>query len=110
MFFPEGTLTRAPGLLPFHMGAFMVAASADLPVVPVVIRGTRFILRSDSWFPRRGRISVTVGEAVYPERSRDDGAGQDNWSVALRLRAAARTTMLRHCGEPDLSDRTSERP
>ena len=110
MFFPEGTFTRVPGLLPFHMGAFVVAATADLPVVPVVIRGTRFMLRSDSWFPRRGRVSVTVGEAVYPEGSRDDGAGQDNWSVALRLRTAARTMMLRYCGEPDLSDRISERP
>ena len=39
--FPEGRLARAPGLRPFHMGAFVVAAEAGVPVVPVAIRGTR---------------------------------------------------------------------
>ena len=37
--FPEGRLARAPGLRPFHMGAFVVAAEAGVPVVPVAIRG-----------------------------------------------------------------------
>jgi len=28
-------------LLPFHLGAFVAAAGAGLPVVPLVLRGTR---------------------------------------------------------------------
>jgi acyl carrier protein len=46
LFFPEGTFTRMPGLLPFHMGAFVAAAEAGTPVVPVTIRGSRSILRA----------------------------------------------------------------
>ena len=53
MFFAEGTFTRVPGLMPFHLGAFTVAAEAGVPVIPVAIRGTRSILRADNWLPRR---------------------------------------------------------
>jgi 1-acyl-sn-glycerol-3-phosphate acyltransferase len=31
--FPEGTLTRMPGLLGFHVGSFLVAVEAGIPVV-----------------------------------------------------------------------------
>ncbi|ETZ99771.1 acyltransferase family protein [Mycobacterium kansasii 824] len=37
--FPEGRLARAPGLRPFHIGAFVVAAEAGVPALPVAIRG-----------------------------------------------------------------------
>ncbi|MBI3344990.1 MAG: AMP-binding protein [Gammaproteobacteria bacterium] len=97
-FFPEGAFYRMPGLLPFHMGAFVAAAQAGAPVVPVSIRGTRSILRADHWFPRRGSISVTIGVPIEPRGS--------DWSAAIQLRDAARAEILRHCGEPDpaLSD------
>ncbi len=92
--FPEGTFGRAPGLRPFRMGSFVVAAQTGTPVVPVVIRGTRSILRDGSWFPRRGTVSVTIGEPLVP-------SGTD-WSAALGLRDAVRAEILRWCGEPDL--------
>jgi len=95
VFFPEGTFTRTPGLLPFHMGAFVVAAEAGMPLVPITIRGTRSILRDGQWFPRRGTISVTIGAPLQP-------AGAD-WPAAIRLRDAARAEILKHCGEPDLA-------
>ncbi|MFO1372588.1 MAG: AMP-binding protein [Candidatus Competibacteraceae bacterium] len=93
-FFPEGTFTRMPGLLTFRMGAFMAAAQAGVPVVPVTIRGTRSILRAGSWFPRRGQLEVIVAAPIQP-----DG---DDWAATVRLRDAVRAMILRHCGEPDL--------
>ena len=42
--FPEGTFTRQAGLRPFLMGAFVIAAEAGIPVVPVTISGAREIL------------------------------------------------------------------
>jgi len=39
--FPEGTFQMDPRLLPFYSGAFMIAAKTGLPVVPVIMRGTR---------------------------------------------------------------------
>jgi len=96
VFFPEGTFTRMPGLLPFRMGAFVAAAEAGVPVVPVTIRGTRSLLRADSWFPHRGTVSVIVGAPIL-------AAGTD-WSAALQLRDAVRASLLTHLGEPDLTN------
>lgn len=95
-FFPEGTFQRMPGLLPFRMGAFLTAAQGGIPVVPVTIRGTRSKLRSGSWFPRRGPVSVVIGRPVPPD-------GND-WPAAIRLREEVRHEILRHLGEPDLAD------
>jgi len=99
LFFAEGTIRREPGLLPFHMGAFVAAAEARIPVVPLTIRGTRSILRPDGWFPRKGTISVLIGQPIDPA----DFEEASDWALALRLRDAARAEILRHCGEPDLS-------
>ena len=100
MYFPEGTLMRAPGLLPFRLGAFDAAVAAQVPVVPVAIRGTRSILRDQSWFPRRGAIAVTVEPQIDPAAVAAE-AGGDAWKAALKLRDLARERILRHCGEPD---------
>jgi len=102
LFFPEGTFTRAPGIRSFHLGAFVTAARAGLPVVPVAIRGTRSMLRSGSWFPRRGQIAVTIGAPVQPEVSPE--ADQSAiWQAALVLRSQAREHVVHYSGEPDLS-------
>ena len=94
VFFPEGTLTRAPGLRPFRMGAFVAAAQAGVPVVPVGIRGTRTVLRSDQWLPRRAPLRVLIGEPIAP-------SGND-LAAAAALRASAWERVLSLCGEPDL--------
>jgi len=93
--FAEGTFGRAPGLRPFRMGAFVVAARTGAPVVPVALRGTRSILRDVEWYPRRGAVGVTVFEPIPPP-------GND-WAAAIRLRDEARAQILRACGEPDLT-------
>ena len=105
-FFPEGTFMRMPGLLPFRMGAFETAARTGLPIVPIAIRGTRSILRGDSWFPRHGAISVTFGSPIIIAK-KTSSEDQDAWSKALQLRNDTREWLLLHCGEPDLGH---ERP
>ena len=100
-FFPEGTFTRRPGLMPFHLGAFTAAIAADVPVIPVALRGTRSMLRGDSWFPRRGIISVTIGKPCLPDAILQEQGG-DAWKAAIKLRDLARLHILRHTGEPDL--------
>ncbi|MFY9876113.1 MAG: AMP-binding protein, partial [Rhodomicrobium sp.] len=51
--FPEGAFTRRAGLSEFYLGAFKVAAEAGVPLLPGILRGTRSMLRSGQWFPRR---------------------------------------------------------
>jgi 1-acyl-sn-glycerol-3-phosphate acyltransferase len=104
--FAEGTFSRMPGLLPFHMGAFVAAVEGSVPVIPIAIRGTRSILRADSWFPRRGFITITIGQPIEAPPIRAEGEA-DAWARALRLRDAARKHILQYCGEPDLQHEKS---
>ena len=92
--FPEGTLGRRAGLLPFRGGAFVAAARAGVPVVPVALRGARSVLRDGTWFARRGAIRVTLLPEIAPRGS--------DWAAAVALRDEVRAAVLRHCGEPDL--------
>jgi 1-acyl-sn-glycerol-3-phosphate acyltransferase len=99
-FYPEGTFTRVSGILPFHLGAFVAAAQAGVPVVPVAIRGSRGMLRSGQWLPRRSTLVVTVGTPILPPREVPDA-----YAAAVRLSEAARAQILQHCGEPDAASR-----
>jgi 1-acyl-sn-glycerol-3-phosphate acyltransferase len=90
-----------PGLMPFHLGAFAAALEAGAPVVPIALRGTRSMLRGDSWFPRSGAIGVTIGQPIDAAGVRAEAG--DFWKAALRLRDEARAHILRYCGEPDLA-------
>ena len=104
MIFPEGTITRLPGLRPFHLGAFVAAQKAGVPITPIAIRGTRSILSDGSWFPRPGAIHVTIGPAVRQGEAGDPQTSA--WETAVALRDRARDFILRNCGEPDLSGAT----
>jgi 1-acyl-sn-glycerol-3-phosphate acyltransferase len=95
-FFPEGTFNREPGLLAFRAGAFVVAARAGIPVVPIAIRGTRHALRPGTLLPLPGRIEVELlPQIAAPDASED-------MPVDV-VRRAARSAILARLGEPDLA-------
>lgn len=94
VFFPEGTFGREPGLRPFRMGAFTIAAQTGAAVVPVALRGTRSVLRSEQWLPRPRPVRATILPALYPKGT--------EWLDRLSLRETARAAILQHCGEPAL--------
>jgi len=104
LFFPEGTFVAATGLRPFRLGAFMAAAMAGAPIVPVALRGTRRVMRGDWGLPRPGPVSLWVGEPIAPE-------GTDMASL-VRTRARVADAIAAHCGEPrlDLVAAGPERP
>jgi 1-acyl-sn-glycerol-3-phosphate acyltransferase len=94
LFFPEGTFVAATGLRPFRLGAFMAAARAGAPVVPLALRGTRHVLRDNLGLPRPGPIALWVGEPLRP-------AGTE-MTALVALRAEAMDRIAAHCGEPRL--------
>ena len=98
LFYPEGTCQRMPGLLPFRMGAFLTAVESGLPIVPVAIRGTRTLLRPESWFIHPVSIHAVFGKPIPVKQ------GGDKWQKAIQLRDVARQHILRHCREADLSN------
>ena len=107
--FPEGTFKRMPGVLPFHLGAFVSAVEGGVPVVPLAVHGTRSLLRAGSWWPRRGRVTLTLGRPIAPSATPGVEAGNEagneaaRWRAVLALRDAARAHILAHCAEPDLA-------
>ena len=97
-FFPEGTFLEEPGLGKFHTGAFAIAARAELPIVPLAIRGTRRILPSGRFLPRPGRIYIQVLPPLGPLHDLEPGA------AIAQTRDLARARILTALDEPDLSE------
>jgi 1-acyl-sn-glycerol-3-phosphate acyltransferase len=71
--YPEGTRSRDGELRPFKKGAFTMAISGGIPVLPVTIAGTYEAWRPGRLWIRGGPIKVTIDPAIETtEMSRDD--------------------------------------
>lgn len=64
--FPEGTRTKTGRIGDFKRGAFMLAGEFRLPVVPLSIQGAYEIMPKDSYFPRTGKIILTIHRPIEP--------------------------------------------
>jgi 1-acyl-sn-glycerol-3-phosphate acyltransferase len=93
--FPEGHLSRVPGVRAFRLGAFLTAAEAHVPVIPVVLSGTRSLLPPGHHLPHRSSVNVDVCEPVTTD--------QPGWPGAVELQQAARARVLAGCEEPDIA-------
>jgi 1-acyl-sn-glycerol-3-phosphate acyltransferase len=61
MFFPEGTRSLDGRVLPFHEGAFHLAIKQQVPILPIVVEGSRDCLPKKSWrFGPPRDIQLTV--------------------------------------------------
>jgi len=79
--FPEGTFGPGEALAPLHMGAFVLAAQADVPLVPAMLDGTRKLLPGDARMPRPAAVKLRIGAPL-----RAAGFG---WNDAVALRDEA---------------------
>jgi 1-acyl-sn-glycerol-3-phosphate acyltransferase len=64
MIFPEGTRSRTGDLLPFKDGAFRLAIDAQVPVLPLVVTGTRSAMQKGSLLFGRARAEVRALEPI----------------------------------------------
>lgn len=94
--FPEGTIVKHPGLLKFRLGAFLIAARAEVPVVPAVLHGTRAVMPEGTYMARWGRLAMTVTPPLVANSADREGA--------LELMQRARRVILDVSGEPDGAD------
>ena len=90
MMFPEGTRSRTGVMLPFKLGAFRLAADAGVPVVPIVIDGSREALPVDGVMRQFGRLDVRVRilDPVDPKDYADPQALAD--AVRAKMEVAQR--------------------
>jgi 1-acyl-sn-glycerol-3-phosphate acyltransferase len=92
--FPEGTFRKEPGLMQFRNGAFLMAAHANVPVVPAAIRGTRRMFGEGAKLPAWSPVTIEIRPPLAPRGSTDR-------DVVNALRDDARAEVLKICGEPD---------
>lgn len=92
--FPEGTFQREPGLMRFRAGAFVAAVRGQVPIVPVVISGSRYVMPANRYLPRYGPISVEILEPVLPD--------DPSYAHQRELANSVRQQMLTVVDEPDL--------
>ena len=110
--FPEGGIRDgARSILSgaeMREGAFLIAAKARCPVVPVVILGSERLYNRRKWLPwRRAKVYIAIGEPVFPS---DAGRKQlrDETAAAL-IRLKDRLMEACHLGENDLPHSPQER-
>ncbi len=92
--FPEGTFRKEVGVGRFRAGAFVAAVRADMPVVPVAISGTRYILPQGRLLPRRGPIVIDILEPIMPDHA--------DYADSRKVAEVARQRVIATLGEPDL--------
>jgi 1-acyl-sn-glycerol-3-phosphate acyltransferase len=93
-FFPEGTFQEQPGVGRFRPGAFVAATRSEMPVVPIAIGGSRYMLPAKRLLPRRGILTVNILPAIAP--------GDPDFETSRGLAEAARRRILAVLDEPDL--------
>ena len=82
--FPEGIRTWEGSILPFRKGVFEMARDAEMPVVPVTVRGF-FDVKSRNnkfWFRPFRTVEVFVGPQIEVEH--DDGSEMNAFVFELQ--------------------------
>jgi 1-acyl-sn-glycerol-3-phosphate acyltransferase len=69
MIFPEGARSRDGTVGRFKPGAFRLAASLGVPVLPVTISGGHECWPPGRILPRRGKVTITYHPLVAPDRT-----------------------------------------
>ena len=67
--FLEGTRTSDARIPSPKLGAAMLAAKAQVPLLPVSLWGTQGIIRKGAKFPRPVPITIRIGEVITPPLS-----------------------------------------
>jgi 1-acyl-sn-glycerol-3-phosphate acyltransferase len=82
LIFPEGTYSPDGKLLPFKRGAFRLAIEEGVPIVPILIEGTRSLVHEDGpWLNPTCQIRVTVLSPIQV-----DELGSSDGALATRVR------------------------
>lgn len=65
--FPEGTRSEDGKIRSFKKGGFVLAIKGGIPIIPISISGSRFILRKHSNRVYPGKIKIVIGDPINTE-------------------------------------------
>ena len=95
LFFAEGTRSQDGKLMPFKKGAFRVATSQKLPILPVTIVGTRDIQKPKSPLIFPGKIRQVIHPAIEVDGRDEAGDILDLMAQTRKVIASALPEELR---------------
>jgi len=76
LIFPEGTRSYDNTIRPFKKGGFILAVDSGVPVVPVIIHGTRPIMPKNQILVKPGNVVLEVAKPIdtsnYTAKTKDD--------------------------------------
>ena len=64
LIFPEGTRSRDGKIRPFKKGGFVTAINAGVPIVPIIITGTRAIMTKGQFRVNPGQIGMSIQKPI----------------------------------------------
>jgi len=88
--FPEGGRTRNGELMQFKPGAFRLALTFGVPIVPVAISGAYEIWPASRLLPRPGRLKVRYLRRIDVDRVAPDTSNADLKRLSRGLAAQVR--------------------
>jgi 1-acyl-sn-glycerol-3-phosphate acyltransferase len=76
MIFPEGTRSKDGKIKTFKKGGFVMAVDSGVPIVPVILRGTRPIMAKSSLRIQRGDVEMEIEKPIdtkgYTRETKED--------------------------------------
>ncbi len=68
---PEGHRTRTGEIGRFRRGAFELAVSTGIPIVPICITGSRTVMPAGQMFLQPAQVTLTLLDPIYPRQDRE---------------------------------------
>jgi 1-acyl-sn-glycerol-3-phosphate acyltransferase len=78
--FPEGTRAADCKLKRFHKGAFFIAESLKLDIIPIILHGTGHTLPKGDFFVKKGKVTMKI----LPRIKHDDLSWGENYSLRCK--------------------------
>jgi 1-acyl-sn-glycerol-3-phosphate acyltransferase len=76
MIFPEGTRSKDGKIRPFKKGGFVLAVDAGVPIIPIILHGTRSIMPKGQLRVYPGNVLIDIKKPVetsgYTRNNKDD--------------------------------------
>jgi 1-acyl-sn-glycerol-3-phosphate acyltransferase len=64
MIFPEGTRSSDGNIKSFKKGGFVLAVDSGIPIVPVIMKGTRTIMAKGRLFIKPGPVELNIQKPI----------------------------------------------